>query len=174
MTKIREQEFRITWEPPTIAVDISKYKITLINLDSQDIMQTISNVRSDRLTYKATGLVPGTNYKIGVQASIETSSNPLVYQDSPIAELQCSTLLDAPTNLKFTSTSKGSLEFMWAAPKAPITHFVIKAMNNGKEIKSAEVSAVDVMYDENSETHYKYKLNGLQEGMECGLIIVCC
>jgi len=69
ISRISTSDFRVSWEPPNINVNIAKYKISLTSIEAQT--SSINTVRGNKHWYKARGLLPGTNYRVEVSALIK-------------------------------------------------------------------------------------------------------
>ncbi|XP_070588325.1 fibronectin isoform X2 [Erythrolamprus reginae] len=115
VTDVTERTITITWRTKTEA--ITGFQIDAIPAGGQNpIQRTIS---PDVRTYTITGLQPGTDYKIFIYALNENA------RSSP-AELDASTAIDAPSNLRFLTTTSNSLLISWQSPRAKITGYIIK------------------------------------------------
>ncbi|XP_032094851.1 fibronectin isoform X2 [Thamnophis elegans] len=115
VTDVTERTITITWRTKTEA--ITGFQIEAVPAGGQNpIQRTIS---PDVRTYTVTGLQPGTDYKIFIYALNENA------RSSP-AELDASTAIDAPSNLRFLTTTSNSLLISWQPPRAKITGYMIK------------------------------------------------
>ncbi|XP_058042010.1 fibronectin isoform X10 [Ahaetulla prasina] len=115
VTDVTERTITITWRTKTEA--ITGFQIDAVPAGGQNPVQRIIN--PDVRTYTITGLQPGTDYKIFIYALNENA------RSSP-AELDASTAIDAPSNLRFLTTTSNSLLISWQPPRAKITGYIIK------------------------------------------------
>ncbi|XP_074857306.1 fibronectin isoform X20 [Carettochelys insculpta] len=124
VTDFTETTITITWRTKTET--ITGFQVEAIPADSQTpIRRTISpDVRS----YTITGLQPGTDYKIYLYTVNENA------RSSPVI-IDASTAIDAPSNLRFLTTTSNSLLISWQPPHAPITGYVIKYERPGAQPK---------------------------------------
>uniref|UniRef100_A0A670YGB5 Fibronectin n=1 Tax=Pseudonaja textilis TaxID=8673 RepID=A0A670YGB5_PSETE len=115
VTDVTERTITITWRTKTEA--ITGFQIDAIPAGGQNPIQR--TIGPDARTYTITGLQPGTDYKIFIYALNENA------RSSP-AELDASTAIDAPSNLRFLTTTSNSLLISWQPPRAKITGYIIK------------------------------------------------
>uniref|UniRef100_A0A8C6YC96 Fibronectin n=1 Tax=Naja naja TaxID=35670 RepID=A0A8C6YC96_NAJNA len=115
VTDVTERTITITWRTKTEA--ITGFQIDAIPAGGQNPVQR--TIGPDVRTYTITGLQPGTDYKIFIYALNENA------RSSP-AELDASTAIDAPSNLRFLTTTSNSLLISWQPPRAKITGYIIK------------------------------------------------
>uniref|UniRef100_A0A8C5SJL6 Fibronectin n=1 Tax=Laticauda laticaudata TaxID=8630 RepID=A0A8C5SJL6_LATLA len=115
VTDVTERTITITWRTKTEA--ITGFQIDAIPAGGQNPVQR--TIGSDVRTYTITGLQPGTDYKIFIYALNENA------RSSP-AELDAFTAIDAPSNLRFLTTTSNSLLISWQPPQAKITGYIIK------------------------------------------------
>ncbi|XP_015279542.1 PREDICTED: fibronectin [Gekko japonicus] len=115
VTDVTERTVTITWRTKTET--ITGFQIDAIPASGQNpVQRTISpDVRS----YTITGLQPGTDYKIYIYALNDNA------RSSP-AVVDASTAIDAPSNLRFLTTTSNSLLLTWQAPRAKITGYIIR------------------------------------------------
>ncbi|XP_026528935.1 fibronectin isoform X1 [Notechis scutatus] len=115
VTDVTERTITITWRTKTEA--ITGFQIDAIPAGGQNPIQR--TIGPDARTYTITGLQPGTDYKIFIYALNENA------RSSP-AELDASTAIDAPSNLRFLTTTSNSLLISWQPPRTKITGYIIK------------------------------------------------
>ncbi|KAL8183843.1 UNVERIFIED_CONTAM: Fibronectin, partial [Gekko kuhli] len=115
VTDVTERTVTITWRTKTET--ITGFQIDAIPASGQNpVQRTISpDVRS----YTITGLQPGTDYKIYIYSLNDNA------RSSP-AVVDASTAIDAPSNLRFLTTTSNSLLLTWQPPRAKITGYIIK------------------------------------------------
>ncbi|XP_048339495.1 fibronectin [Sphaerodactylus townsendi] len=115
VTDVTERTITIMWRTKTET--ITGFQIDAIPAGGQSpVQRTIS---PDVRTYTITGLQPGTDYKIYVYS---LNSNA---RSSPVV-VDASTAIDAPSNLRFLTTTSNSLLLTWQPPRAKITGYIIK------------------------------------------------
>ncbi|XP_050772029.1 fibronectin isoform X4 [Gopherus flavomarginatus] len=124
VTDVTETTVTITWRTKTET--ITGFQVEAIPADSQSpIQRTISpDVRS----YTITGLQPGTDYKIYLYTVNENA------RSSPVV-IDASTAIDAPSNLRFLTTTSNSLLIAWQPPRARITSYILKYERPGAQPK---------------------------------------
>ncbi|XP_021507236.1 fibronectin isoform X10 [Meriones unguiculatus] len=115
VTDATETTITISWRTKTET--ITGFQVDAIPANGQTpIQRTISpDVRS----YTITGLQPGTDYKIHLYTLNDNA------RSSPVV-IDASTAIDAPSNLRFLTTTPNSLLVSWQAPRARITGYIIK------------------------------------------------
>ncbi|XP_004626649.1 fibronectin isoform X8 [Octodon degus] len=115
VTDATETTITISWRTKTET--ITGFQVDAIPATGQTpVQRTISpDVRS----YTITGLQPGTDYKI----YLYTLNNNA--RSSPVV-IDASTAIDAPSNLRFLTTTPNSLLVSWQPPRARITGYIIK------------------------------------------------
>ncbi|XP_020858405.1 fibronectin isoform X12 [Phascolarctos cinereus] len=115
VTDATETTITINWRTKTET--ITGFQVDAIPSNGQSpVQRTISpEIRS----YTITGLQPGTDYKIHLYTlNDNTRSSPVV--------IDASTAVDAPSNLRFLTTTPNSLLVSWQPPRARITGYIIK------------------------------------------------
>nr|XP_048725396.1 fibronectin isoform X4 [Caretta caretta] len=124
VTDVTETTITITWRTKTET--ITGFQVEAIPADSQSpIQRTISpDVRS----YTITGLQPGTDYKIYLYTVNENA------RSSPVV-IDASTAIDAPSNLRFLTSTSNSLLIAWQPPRARITGYILKYERPGTQPK---------------------------------------
>ncbi|XP_044889040.1 fibronectin isoform X7 [Mauremys mutica] len=124
VTDVTETTVTIIWRTKTET--ITGFQVEAIPADSQSpIQRTISpDVRS----YTITGLQPGTDYKIYLYTVNENA------RSSPVV-IDASTAIDAPSNLRFLTTTSNSLLIAWQPPRARITGYILKYERPGAQPK---------------------------------------
>ncbi|XP_037767842.1 fibronectin isoform X6 [Chelonia mydas] len=124
VTDVTETTITITWRTKTET--ITGFQVEAIPADSQSpIQRTISpDVRS----YTITGLQPGTDYKIYLYTVNENA------RSSPVV-IDASTAIDAPSNLRFLTSTSNSLLIAWQPPRARITGYILKYERPGAQPK---------------------------------------
>lgn len=115
VTDATETTITISWRTKTET--ITGFQVDAIPANGQTpVQRTISpDVRS----YTITGLQPGTDYKIHLYTLNDNA------RSSPVI-IDASTAIDAPSNLRFLTTTPNSLLVSWQAPRARITGYIIK------------------------------------------------
>ncbi|XP_020037258.1 fibronectin isoform X9 [Castor canadensis] len=115
VTDATETTITISWRTKTET--ITGFQVDAIPATGQTpVQRTISpDVRS----YTITGLQPGTDYKIHLYTLNDNS------RSSPVV-IDASTAIDAPSNLRFLTTTPNSLLVSWQPPRARITGYIIK------------------------------------------------
>ncbi|XP_006245219.1 fibronectin isoform X8 [Rattus norvegicus] len=115
VTDATETTITISWRTKTET--ITGFQVDAIPANGQTpVQRTISpDVRS----YTITGLQPGTDYKIHLYTLNDNA------RSSPVV-IDASTAIDAPSNLRFLTTTPNSLLVSWQAPRARITGYIIK------------------------------------------------
>ncbi|XP_038276946.1 fibronectin isoform X5 [Dermochelys coriacea] len=124
VTDVTETTITITWRTKTET--ITGFQVEAIPADGQSpIQRTISpDVRS----YTITGLQPGTDYKIYLYTMNENA------RSSPVV-IDASTAIDAPSNLRFLTSTSNSLLIAWQPPRARITGYIFKYERPGTQPK---------------------------------------
>ncbi|KAM9123666.1 fibronectin isoform 2-T2 [Pangshura tecta] len=124
VTDVTETTVTITWRTKTET--ITGFQVEAIPADSQSpIQRTIS---PDIRSYTITGLQPGTDYKIYLYTVNENA------RSSPVV-IDASTAIDAPSNLRFLTTTSNSLLIAWQPPRARITGYILKYERPGAQPK---------------------------------------
>ncbi|KAF6113806.1 fibronectin 1 [Phyllostomus discolor] len=115
VTDATETTITISWRTKTET--ITGFQVEAVPANGQTpIQRTISpDVRS----YTITGLQPGTDYKIYLYTLNDNA------RSSPVI-IDASTAIDAPSNLRFLTTTPNSLLVSWQPPRAKITGYIIK------------------------------------------------
>ncbi|XP_043850614.1 fibronectin isoform X3 [Dromiciops gliroides] len=115
VTDATETTITINWRTKTET--ITGFQVDAIPSNGQSpVQRTISpEVRS----YTITGLQPGTDYKIHLYTLNDNA------RSSPVV-IDASTAIDAPSNLRFLTTTPNSLLVSWQPPRARITGYIIK------------------------------------------------
>ncbi|XP_052049742.1 fibronectin isoform X5 [Apodemus sylvaticus] len=115
VTDATETTITISWRTKTET--ITGFQVDAIPANGQTpVQRTISpDVRS----YTITGLQPGTDYKIHLYTLNDNA------RSSPVI-IDASTAIDAPSNLRFLTTTPNSLLLSWQPPRARITGYIIK------------------------------------------------
>uniref|UniRef100_A0A674I4E2 Fibronectin n=1 Tax=Terrapene triunguis TaxID=2587831 RepID=A0A674I4E2_9SAUR len=124
VTDVTETTVTITWRTKTET--ITGFQVEAIPADSQSpIQRTISpDVRSSTIT----GLQPGTDYKIYLYTVNENA------RSSPVV-IDASTAIDAPSNLRFLTTTSNSLLIAWQPPRARVTGYILRYERPGTQPK---------------------------------------
>uniref|UniRef100_A0A8D0HKS1 Fibronectin n=1 Tax=Sphenodon punctatus TaxID=8508 RepID=A0A8D0HKS1_SPHPU len=115
VTDVTETTITITWRTKTET--ITGFQIDAIPADGQNPIQRTIN--PDIKSYTITGLQPGTDYKIYIYTLNENA------RSSPVV-IDASTAIDAPSSLRFLTTTSNSLLVSWQPPRARITGYIIK------------------------------------------------
>ncbi|KAM6461891.1 fibronectin isoform 6-T6 [Liasis olivaceus] len=115
VTDVTERTITITWRTKTEA--ITGFQIDAVPAGGQNPVQR--TVSPDVRTYTITGLQPGTDYKIYIYTLNDNA------RSSPVV-IDASTAIDAPSNLRFLTTTSNSLLISWQPPRAKITGYLIK------------------------------------------------
>ncbi|XP_050567650.1 fibronectin isoform X14 [Cygnus atratus] len=124
VTDATETTITITWRTKTET--ITGFQIDAIPASGQNpIQRTIS---PDVRAYTITGLQPGTDYKIYLYTLNENA------RSSPVV-IDASTAIDAPSNLRFLTTTSNSLLATWQPPRAKITGYIIRYEKPGSPPK---------------------------------------
>ncbi|XP_054685220.1 fibronectin isoform X10 [Grus americana] len=124
VTDATETTITITWRTKTET--ITGFQVDAIPASGQNpIQRTIS---PDVRTYTITGLQPGTDYKIYLYTLNENA------RSSPVV-IDASTAIDAPSNLRFLTTTSNSLLATWQPPRAKITGYIIRYEKPGSPAK---------------------------------------
>uniref|UniRef100_A0A8V0YC34 Fibronectin n=1 Tax=Gallus gallus TaxID=9031 RepID=A0A8V0YC34_CHICK len=125
VTDATETTITITWRTKTET--ITGFQIDAIPAASgqNPIQRTIS---PDVRTYTITGLQPGNDYKIYLYTLNENA------RSSPVV-IDASTAIDAPSNLRFLTTTTNSLLASWQPPRAKITGYIIRYDKPGSPAK---------------------------------------
>nr|XP_045004489.1 fibronectin isoform X4 [Jaculus jaculus] len=115
VTDATETTITISWRTKTET--ITGFQVDAIPASGQTpVQRTISpDVRS----YTITGLQPGTDYKIYLYTLNDNA------RSSPVI-IDAATAIDAPSNLRFLTTTPNSLLVSWQPPRARITGYIIK------------------------------------------------
>ncbi|XP_027729682.1 fibronectin isoform X11 [Vombatus ursinus] len=115
VTDATETTITINWRTKTET--ITGFQVDAVPSNGQSpVQRTISpEVRS----YTITGLQPGTDYKIHLYTLNDNA------RSSPVV-IDASTAVDAPSNLRFLTTTPNSLLVSWQPPRARITGYIIK------------------------------------------------
>ncbi|XP_074404134.1 fibronectin isoform X6 [Zonotrichia albicollis] len=124
VTDVTETTITITWRTKTET--ITGFLVEAVPAGGQNpIQRTIS---PDLRSYTITGLQPGTDYKIYLYTLNENA------RSSPVV-LDASTAIDAPSNLRFLTTTSNSLLATWQPPRAKITGYIIRYEKPGSPVK---------------------------------------
>ncbi|XP_064371430.1 fibronectin isoform X5 [Dromaius novaehollandiae] len=124
VTDATETTITITWRTKTET--ITGFQVDAIPASGQTpIQRTIS---PDVRTYTITGLQPGNDYKIYLYTLNENA------RSSPVV-IDASTAIDAPSNLRFLTTTSNSLLASWQPPRAKITGYIIRYEKPGSPSK---------------------------------------
>ncbi|XP_039349752.1 fibronectin isoform X5 [Mauremys reevesii] len=124
VTDVTETTVTITWRTKTET--ITGFQVEAIPADSQSPIQRTIN--PDVRSYTITGLQPGTDYKIYLYTVNENA------RSSPVV-IDASTAIDAPSNLRFLTTTSNSLLVAWQPPRARITGYILKYERPGAQPK---------------------------------------
>ncbi|XP_032661203.1 fibronectin isoform X4 [Chelonoidis abingdonii] len=153
VTDVTETTVTITWRTKTET--ITGFQVEAIPADSQNpIQRTISpDVRS----YTITGLQPGTDYKIYLYTMNENA------RSSPVV-IDASTAIDAPSNLRFLTTTSNSLLIAWQPPRARITGYILKYERPGAQPKE--------LIPRPHASTTEATLTGLEPGIEYTIYII--
>uniref|UniRef100_A0A8D2PZQ2 Fibronectin n=1 Tax=Zosterops lateralis melanops TaxID=1220523 RepID=A0A8D2PZQ2_ZOSLA len=124
VTDVTETTITITWRTKTET--ITGFLVEAVPAGGQTpIQRTIS---PELRSYTITGLQPGTDYKIYLYTLNENA------RSSPVV-LDASTAIDAPSNLRFLTTTSNSLLITWQPPRAKITGYIIRYEKPGSPVK---------------------------------------
>uniref|UniRef100_A0A672TFS4 Fibronectin n=1 Tax=Strigops habroptila TaxID=2489341 RepID=A0A672TFS4_STRHB len=124
VTDATETTITITWRTKTET--ITGFQIDAVPASGQNpIQRTIS---PDVRTYMITGLQPGNDYKIYLYTLNENA------RSSPVV-IDASTAIDAPSNLRFLTTTSNSFLITWQPPRAKITGYIIRYEKPGSPAK---------------------------------------
>ncbi|XP_010287197.1 PREDICTED: fibronectin-like, partial [Phaethon lepturus] len=124
VTDATETTITITWRTKTET--ITGFQVDAVPASGQNpIQRTIS---PDVRTYTITGLQPGNDYKIYLYTLNENA------RSSPVV-IDASTAIDAPSNLRFLTTTSNSLLATWQPPRAKITGYIIRYEKPGSPAK---------------------------------------
>ncbi|XP_074950181.1 fibronectin isoform X9 [Phalacrocorax aristotelis] len=124
VTDATETTITITWRTKTET--ITGFQVDAVPASGQNpIQRTIS---PDVRTYTITGLQPGNDYKIYLYTLNENA------RSSPVV-IDASTAIDAPSNLRFLTTTSNSLLVTWQPPRAKITGYIIRYEKPGSPAK---------------------------------------
>nr|XP_020654665.1 fibronectin isoform X2 [Pogona vitticeps] len=115
VTDVTERTITITWRTKTEM--ITGFHIDAVPANGQNPIQR--TIGPDVRTYTITGLQPGTDYKIYIYTLNDNA------RSSPVV-IDASTAIDAPSNLRFLTTTSNSLLLTWQPPRAKITGYIIK------------------------------------------------
>ncbi|XP_005331906.2 fibronectin isoform X11 [Ictidomys tridecemlineatus] len=115
VTDATETTITINWRTKTET--ITGFQVDAIPANGQTPVQR--TIGPDVRSYTITGLQPGTDYKIYLYTLNDNAhSSPVV--------IDASTAIDAPSNLRFLTTTPNSLLVAWQPPRAKITGYIIK------------------------------------------------
>uniref|UniRef100_A0A670I3U1 Fibronectin n=1 Tax=Podarcis muralis TaxID=64176 RepID=A0A670I3U1_PODMU len=115
VTDVTERTITVVWRTKTEA--ITGFHIDAVPANGQNPVQR--TIGPDVKPYTITGLQPGTDYKIYIYTlNGNARSSPVV--------IDASTAIDAPSNLRFLTTTSNSLLLTWQPPRAKITGYIIK------------------------------------------------
>ncbi|NP_001263341.1 fibronectin isoform f precursor [Mus musculus] len=115
VTDATETTITISWRTKTET--ITGFQVDAIPANGQTPVQR--SISPDVRSYTITGLQPGTDYKIHLYTLNDNA------RSSPVI-IDASTAIDAPSNLRFLTTTPNSLLVSWQAPRARITGYIIK------------------------------------------------
>ncbi|XP_014737477.1 PREDICTED: fibronectin isoform X5 [Sturnus vulgaris] len=124
VTDVTETTITITWRTKTET--ITGFLVEAIPAGGQNPIQRTIN--PELRSYTITGLQPGTDYKIYLYTLNENA------RSSPVV-LDASTAIDAPSNLRFLTTTSNSLLATWQPPRAKITGYIIRYEKPGSPVK---------------------------------------
>ncbi|KAM5155321.1 fibronectin isoform 11-T11 [Callospermophilus lateralis] len=115
VTDATETTITINWRTKTET--ITGFQVDAVPANGQTPVQR--TIGPDVRSYTITGLQPGTDYKIYLYTLNDNAhSSPVV--------IDASTAIDAPSNLRFLTTTPNSLLVAWQPPRAKITGYIIK------------------------------------------------
>uniref|UniRef100_A0A8D2LW00 Fibronectin n=1 Tax=Varanus komodoensis TaxID=61221 RepID=A0A8D2LW00_VARKO len=115
ITDSTERTITLNWRTKTET--ITGFQIDAVPANGQNPVQR--TIGPDARTYTITGLQPGTDYKIYIYTLNDNA------RSSPVV-IDASTAIDAPSNLRFLTTTTDSLLLTWQPPRAKITGYIIK------------------------------------------------
>ncbi|XP_019378932.1 PREDICTED: fibronectin isoform X3 [Gavialis gangeticus] len=121
---VTETTITINWRTKTET--ITGFQVDVIPASGQNPIQR--TIKPDLRVYTITGLQPGTDYKIHLYALNDNARSSPVVMDA-------STDVDAPSNLRFLTTTSNSLLVTWQPPRAKITGYIIKYSKPGAQPK---------------------------------------
>ncbi|XP_042299575.1 fibronectin isoform X1 [Sceloporus undulatus] len=121
VTDVTERTITITWRTKTET--ITGFQIDAVPASGHNPVQR--TIGPDARSYTITGLQPGTDYKIYIYTLNENA------RSSPVV-IDASTAIDAPSNLRFLTTTSNSLLLTWQPPRAKITGYIIKYERAGE------------------------------------------
>ncbi|XP_006020022.1 fibronectin isoform X4 [Alligator sinensis] len=121
---VTETTISINWRTKTET--ITGFQVDAIPASGQNPIRR--TIRPDLRMYTITGLQPGTDYKIHLYALNDNA------RSSPVV-IDASTNVDAPSNLRFLTTTSNSLLVTWQPPRAKITGYIIKYNKPGAQPK---------------------------------------
>uniref|UniRef100_A0A7M4EBA5 Fibronectin n=1 Tax=Crocodylus porosus TaxID=8502 RepID=A0A7M4EBA5_CROPO len=121
---VTETTITINWRTKTET--ITGFQVDVIPASGQNPIQR--TIKPDLRVYTITGLQPGTDYKIHLYALNDNA------RSSPVV-IDASTNVDAPSNLRFLTTTSNSLLITWQPPRAKITGYIIKYSKPGAQLK---------------------------------------
>ncbi|XP_063256165.1 fibronectin isoform X5 [Prinia subflava] len=124
VTDVTETTITITWRTKTET--ITGFLVEAVPAGGQSPIQR--TIPPEHRSYTITGLQPGTDYKIYLYTLNENA------RSSPVV-LDASTAIDAPSNLRFLTTTSNSLLATWQPPRAKITGYIIRYEKPGSPVK---------------------------------------
>ncbi|XP_028924946.1 fibronectin isoform X2 [Ornithorhynchus anatinus] len=110
-----ETTITLSWRTKTET--ITGFQVDAIPANGLNPIQR--TIKPDVRSYTITGLQPGTDYKIHLYTLNDNA------RSSPVV-IDASTAIDAPSNLRFLTTTSNSLLLSWQPPRAKITGYIIK------------------------------------------------
>ncbi|XP_061083212.1 fibronectin-like isoform X2 [Conger conger] len=128
ITEVTDASIQLTWRSKTEPFTGYLIETKPVTGSHAPIETTIS---PELRSYTITGLEPSTSYTIHIYTLNGANR-------SPPFTLTTSTgkpLVEAPTNIRFTSLTTSTISFTWQAPRTPITAYAVRYEETGKTPK---------------------------------------